>query len=89
MVKLEYRLGFGTRALILAIRESLRDGEKPVGDTLHRGDDHHDLRGLRDRPDETGGVEHALRAKQRRAAKLERDDRLATAKRVDRFGTAE
>ena len=53
---------FGTRALIPAVCERLRDGNEPVRDTLHRGDDHDDPRCCCYGPDETGGVEHALGA---------------------------
>jgi hypothetical protein len=83
-VKAENGFRFCARFLILTVDERLRDGEKAIGDALHRRDNHSDLRCLGHGPDKTGGVEHAFGAEQRGAAKLKRDDGLAKMERFDR-----
>jgi hypothetical protein len=74
VMKVKNGLGFRTRALVLAVREGLRDGEQPIGDPLHRGDDYNDLGRLCHGADETSGMKHALSAEQRRPAKLKCGD---------------
>jgi len=58
--------GFSLRAcaMIFAMREILRHGQKAIGDALHGGDNNYDLRGLRHRPHQAGGVQHTLGAQQ-------------------------
>jgi hypothetical protein len=73
------RLGFGAGAHVLAVRQELRDGQQAIRDTLHRRDDHDDLRCLRYRPDQAGGVKHSLGTEQRSAAELKGDNCFAIA----------
>jgi hypothetical protein len=60
VVQPEDGFGLGARVLVFAFGKELRDGEKAVGDALHRGDNHDDLRCLRNGPDQAGGMQHAL-----------------------------
>src|SRR6266403_1571892 len=57
-----------------SIGESASDGKKMIGNAFHRGDDDGDVRNGRGAADETRGVEHALCAEKRAAAKFEGDD---------------
>ena len=82
VVQTEHDFGFGTRALIFAFREKLRDGEEAIGYALHRGDDYDNVRAASDRLHQLRGVQHALSTEQRSAAELEGDDLSAIAKRV-------
>jgi hypothetical protein len=82
VVKTEQGVGIGARALISTFGKKLRDGEKAIGDTLHRGDDHNDVGAPRDRLHQFSGAQHALCAEQRSAAELEGNDSLAMTKNV-------
>src|SRR5690348_14829586 len=88
-MKMKQGFGLGSRARKIAVGERAGDTEQAVGDALHSGDDHDDVRGLRGGAGQRGGVEHSLGPEQRRAAKLKGDHRLmkwrrhrACAKRV-------
>ena len=58
----------------ISIGESVSDGKKMIGDTLHGGNDDGYLRDGRGAADKTRGVEHALRTEERTTAKFEGDD---------------
>jgi hypothetical protein len=88
VVKTEQGFGIGTRALISAFGKKLRDGEKAIGNSLHRGDDHDDVGAPRDRLHQFGSAQHALCAEQRGAAELERNDSLAITENVARLTDA-
>jgi hypothetical protein len=66
--------GFAAGVGELAIGEGASDGQKMIGDALHGGDDHGDVGSLRCRANEACGMEHAVRAKKRAAAKLAGED---------------
>ncbi len=64
MVQTEQDFGIGTRALIFAFGEKLRDGEEAIGYALHRGDDYDNVRAASDRLHQPRGVQHALSTEQ-------------------------
>jgi hypothetical protein len=73
-VERQNEFGFAAGVGKLSINESSRDGQKMIGDTLHSGDDHGDMRRQRSGANETRGVEHAIGTEKRGAAELESDD---------------
>jgi hypothetical protein len=85
VVKAEQGFGIGTRALISTFGKKLRDGEKAIGNSLHRGDDHDDVGAPRRRLHQFSGAQHAFCAEQRSAAELEGNDSLAMTKNVARL----
>jgi hypothetical protein len=85
VVKTEQGFGIGTRALISTFGKKLPDGEKAIGNSLHRGDDHDDVGAPRRRLHQFSGVQHAFCAEQRSAAELEGNDSLAMTKNVARL----
>jgi hypothetical protein len=85
LVKTEQGFGIGPRPLISTFGKELRDGKKPIGDTLHCGDDHDDVCAPRDRLHQFSGAQHAFCAEQRSAAELEGNDSLAMTKNVARL----
>ena len=82
MVKTEQGFGIGTRALILPFGEKLRDGQKAIGDALHRGEENDNVRAASDRLHQSRGVQHALSTEQRGAAELEGDESLGDCEAV-------
>jgi hypothetical protein len=73
-VEMNDTFGFIPSVGMLALGEEAREGEKPIRDALHRGDNDDDVRGLDCRADEIGGVQHALGSKQGAASKFQRND---------------
>jgi hypothetical protein len=73
-VKRQEVLDFAAGVSEISIGESVSDGKKMIGDTLHGGDDDGHARDGRGGADEICGVEHALRAEQRTAAEFEGHD---------------
>jgi hypothetical protein len=76
-VEMNDTFGFIPGVRMLALGEEARDGEKPIGNTLHRGDNDDDVRDLDCRADEIGGVQHALGSLQGAAAEFQRNDLFA------------
>jgi hypothetical protein len=64
-------LGFTAGVSEFAVCKGVSDGKKMIGDALHGGDDDGDVGAGCGAADQTRRVEHALRAQQRAAAKLE------------------
>jgi hypothetical protein len=83
-IEVEMNDAFGFRASMrkFAFGEKARDGEKPVGDALHRGDNDDYVCGLCSSANEAGGMQHALGAKQGGAAKFQCHNGIAMGFRV-------
>jgi hypothetical protein len=81
-VQMNYAFGFIARLGKPSFSESSRDGEKMIGDTLHRRDHHNRIGVFDSRTDQTGGVQQALGSKQRAAAELQGDNILLGASRA-------
>jgi hypothetical protein len=60
----------GASALAAALCKRLRDSQQTIRNALHRRNYHDNLHELRYRAHQTGGMQHALGAQQRTAAKL-------------------
>jgi hypothetical protein len=73
-VKLQQASHFAAGVSESCAGESVGDGKKMIGDALHGRDDDRDLGAGQSATDQTCGVEHALRAEQRAATKLEGHD---------------
>src|SRR5689334_13788827 len=73
-VKVQKELGFAASVGEFAIGERTSDREKMIGDALHGGDDHGDVRSVRGGAHEARSVEHAIGTKKRAAAELESDN---------------
>jgi hypothetical protein len=78
-MEMDEPFGFITRESELSFSKRMRNGEETIGDTLHGGDHDDEASILRGGANQTRGVQHALRAEERAAAKLQGDDRLARA----------
>jgi hypothetical protein len=75
-MKIEDGLRFPASVGELSASKCLSNREKPIGNAFHGGDDYGDAGRPRGRADETRGMEHAVGAEKRAAAKLKRDDFL-------------